>query len=198
MKEYQIDSDSDLLELACSLGQPVSSRLNGPLIDTLIPLNKQDAHPQSLSANFGANEFPFHTDGAYFPMPPKFIILRYIKGPENPTPTTVCNLTDINDDDKRLLQHSIWKVRSIKSFYSTIFAQDSSFFRFDNCVMQPLNKANDNLTIFSDIIADLPTETINWRFNKTVIIENWKYLHNRPMVRAEEVNFRTLQRIMVL
>jgi hypothetical protein len=198
MNEYQIDTDSDLLDLAYSLGHPVSSRLNGTLIDNLIPLNKQDAHPQSLSANFGANEFPFHTDGAYFPMPPKFIILRYINGYENPTPTTVCNLTNISNADKALLQHSIWKVRSIKSFYSTILAQDGSFFRFDNCVMQALNKANDNSTIFSSIVADLPKETINWRINKTVVIDNWRYLHNRPMVKAEEINFRKLQRIMVL
>jgi hypothetical protein len=198
MMMFQIDNEQDLLELAHSLGHPVPSRLNGPLIDNLIPLNKQDAHPQSLSAKFGVGGFPYHTDGAYFSIPPRFIVLRYIKGIEDPTPTTLCNLTDINGADKQLLKDAIWKVRSIKSFYSTILAQDSSFYRFDNCVMQPLNKANDNSAFFSDIVSNLSTQTINWEINKTIVINNWKYLHNRPEVKDEEVNYRTLQRIMIL
>lgn len=198
MKEYQIDNDNDFLELAYSVGQPVSSRLNHPLIDNLIPLNKQDAHPQSISANFGVKNFPYHTDGAYFPIPPNYIILRYIQGIENPTPTVLCDLNNIGKDDIQLLKHSIWKVRSIKSFYSTILAQDSSFYRFDNCIMQPLNKNNDNSIIFSNIISNLPIQMINWEINKTVVIDNWKYLHSRPQVKIDEINFRILQRIMIL
>ena len=198
MIAYIIDREDDLLDLAHSLGQPVSSRLNSPLIDLLTPLQKQNAHPQSLSANFGVNEFPYHTDGAYFIKPPRYIILRYIQGIENPTPTTLCNLTDVSEGDQKLLQHSIWKVRSIKSFYSTILSQDQRFYRFDNGVMQPLNKANDNSTILSSIVSGLPIQTIEWEINKTVVVDNWKYLHNRPKVKPEEVNFRTLQRIMIL
>ena len=198
MNEYQIDNENELLELAHSLGEPVSSRRNGPLIDKLIPLNPFDAHPQSLSANFGTTAFPYHTDGVYFPIPPKYIILRYIQGVENSTPTTICDLNEIKQADKELLQYSIWKVQAIRTFYSSILAQDSSYYRFDSCIMKPLNKANDNSERFLDIVSGLPVQTINWKINKTVVIDNWKCLHNRPAVKAEEVNFRTLQRIMIL
>lgn len=199
MTELNINNDEDFLKLAYELGKPISSRINGNLIDNLIPLKTEDAHKQSLSANFGTSDFPFHTDGAYFKIPPKFILLRYTNGISNPTPTILCNLKNINSTDKQMLKHSVWKVKSrYSSFYSSILSEDEKFFRFDKCIMQPVDIKNDNSIHLEKLISSQPKEVINWEINKTVIIDNWNYLHTRPEVKDNEINFRNLQRIMIL
>lgn len=199
MKEFKIYNDEDFLKLAYEFGKPISSRINGNLIDNLIPIKTEDAHKQSLSANFGTNDFPFHTDGAYFKIPPKFILLRYTNGIPNPTPTILCDLKNINFTDKQILKHSVWKVKSRgSSFYSSILSEDENFFRFDKCIMQPVNIKNDNSKYLENLISSLPKVIINWEINKTVIIDNWNYLHTRPEVQENEIKFRNLQRIMIL
>lgn len=64
--------------------------------------------------------------------------------------------------------------------------------------MQPVDINNDNSIYLKELISSLPKEVINWEINKTVIIDNWNYLHARPEVKENEINFRNLQRIMVL
>jgi hypothetical protein len=199
MSELIIESEADLLELAYSLGKPVSSRLNGPLIDNLIPLKKEDAHKQSLSAICGIEPFPFHTDGAYFEIPPRFIILRYIQGIENPSPTIVCNLNKIQNLDKEKLKYSVWKVKSRElTFLSSILSDNEMILRYDKCVMQPMNLQSDNSFFLEKLISEQPKLIINWTQNKTVIIDNWSCLHSRPKVKDDEINFRNIQRIMIL
>jgi alpha-ketoglutarate-dependent taurine dioxygenase len=199
MDELILESEQELMEFAYRLGQPISSRRNGPIIDELLPLTKVDAHPQSLSVNFGTNSFPFHTDGAYFKIPPRFIILRYVQGVPSPTPTLLCDLSMLNETEKLELQYGIWKVKSRTStFYSSILSDDAKCLRYDPCIMSPINEKNDNSIFFEQVVASRSTIQVNWQVNKAVVIDNWRYLHTRPKVKEEEIRFRKLQRIMVL
>ncbi|HEY0298619.1 MAG TPA: hypothetical protein VGB84_05300 [Arachidicoccus sp.] len=199
MKELTINNDYELIDFANSLGKPIPSRVQGPLIDNLIPLYNNDAHEQSLSAKYGINDFPFHTDGAYFEIPPRYIVLRYIRGIDNPTPTVVCDMKNIVEKDKNMLKHSIWKVKSRSGFFlSTILSEENNVFRYDKCVMQPSISHNNNSQYFEDLVSGLPKEEIRWSLNKTVVLDNWTFLHSRPKVKNMEINFRTLQRIMIL
>ncbi len=199
MKELTINNDYELIDFANSLGKPIPSRVKGPLIDNLIPLYNNDAHEQSLSAKYGINDFPFHTDGAYFEIPPRYIVLRYIRGIDNPTPTVVCDMKNIVEKDKNMLKHSIWKVKSRSGFFlSTILSEENNVFRYDKCVMQPSISHNNNSQYFEDLVSGLPKEEIRWSLNKTVVLDNWTFLHSRPKVKNMEINFRTLQRIMIL
>lgn len=113
MTELIINSDKELIELAYSLGRPISSRVNSSLIDHLVTLNNTDAHKQSLSANFGTGHFPFRTDGTYFKIPPRFIVLRYLKGIQNPTPTVLCDLNQLTDEANEKLKDCIWGASTI-------------------------------------------------------------------------------------
>ncbi len=199
MTELTIESDKELIELAYSLGQPISSRVNSAIIDHLVPIKSSDAHQQSLSINFGIGDFPFHTDGAYFKTPPRYIIMRYLKGTPNPTPTILCDLNKLNSDDKENLKNCIWKVKSRNNdFLSTILSDNETFYRYDKCVMTPVVSKNQNGFYFESLIANLPKKEINWTINKAVIIDNWTNLHTRPKVNEQEINYRMIQRIMVL
>ncbi len=195
---YQINNEIQLLELAHSLGQPVPSRRNGLLIDKLIPLPRDQAHPQSLSANFGVQEFPFHTDGAYFTTPPRYIVLRYADGPPNPTPTLICPICNTDNETMENLQFHLWKVRSFEPFYASILSEDGRFFRFDSCIMTPISHKQNNLNQLKSLITKQAVISIDWSVNQTIIIDNWQTLHQRPAVRPDEVKYRTLQRIMIL
>jgi len=199
MKELYINSEPELLELAFSLGKPIASRINSPLIDNLVPLRPDDAHKHSLSANFGISQFPFHTDGAYFIKPPRYIILRYVQGVIEPTPTIFVNLEEIENIHKGRLKYPVWKVKSRTStFYSSILSDNDEIFRYDPCVMEPMNDKNNNKTYFENLIMSLPKTVVDWSINKTIIIDNWKNIHSRPEVKAEEINFRTIQRILIV
>lgn len=199
MKELIIKNDKELIDLAYSLGHPISSRVNSSFIDRLVPLDNSDAHKQSLSANYGTSEFPFHTDGAYFKIPPKFIILRYLKGIQNPTPTVLCDLNQLNDEANQKLKDCIWKVKSRNNeFLTTILSESYKCYRYDKCIMTPANIKLRNKNYFENLIDELPKKHINWYTNKTVIIDNWTFLHSRPKVTEQEINNRTIQRIMVI
>lgn len=199
MTELTIKSDKELIELAYSLGRPISSRVNSTIIDHLVPTESSDAHPQSLSANFGIGNFPFHTDGAYFKIPPRFIIMRYLNGITNPTPTVVCDLNQISTDDKGFLKYCIWKVKSRNNdFLSTILSDEENYYRYDRCIMTPVLSKKQNESYFESVIDELPKTEINWTINKVVIINNWTTLHTRPKIKEQEVKNRTIQRIMII
>lgn len=125
--------------------------------------------------------------------------MRYLHGIPNPTPTVVCDLNQINSDDKGYLKHCIWKVKSRNNdFLSTILSDDETFYRYDRCVMSPVFSKKQNESYFESMIGELPKTEINWTINKVVIINNWTTLHTRPKVKEQEINNRTIQRIMVL
>jgi alpha-ketoglutarate-dependent taurine dioxygenase len=199
MEELIVKNEAELLALAWSLGKPISSRINSSLIDNLVPLYSSDAHKHSLSATYGIDNFPFHTDGAYFPVPPRYMILRYTQGVEPATPTVFIDLNTIENDIKNKLKYSVWKVKSRKHvFLSSILSANGEVFRYDPCIMTPLNERNNNKVYFENILRSMPKIVVNWQVNKTIIVDNWKYIHSRPEVKNEEINFRTIQRILVV
>lgn len=198
MVEMIINSDEELLKLAYELGNPIPSRINGQIIDTLMPLSENEAHQYSLSANFGINEFPFHTDGAYFKKPPKHILMRYIGSIDQPTPTIIGDLKYLDEDTMSELQFHVWKVKSRNSsFYSAILSDDQEIYRYDSCIMQPVSKRLP-LDFFQRIVDTTPKHTVTWELNKTIVIDNWTTVHKRLQVQKHEINNRKLQRIMIL
>lgn len=61
--------------LAYTAWTPLPNRTNGPLVDTLRPVDSAEARPHSLSATSGKGEQPLHTDGAHHPTPPDIVLL---------------------------------------------------------------------------------------------------------------------------
>ena len=197
--EYIIESDHKLLELARSIGTPIPSRTHGPLIDSLTPKSKENANPNSLSRQHGEKAFPVHTDGAYLPTPPRYILMRYVQGIESPTPTMVCDLGNMSPKQAKIFQFDMWKTNSrTGSFYSTILSSDKRYYRYDRSIMTPSNPIQHNGYIFEEVVRQLPQIIINWHPNKTMLIDNWQSVHFRPEVQQLEIDLRKIQRIMIL
>jgi hypothetical protein len=77
----------DMLHIAESLGDVIPSRRGGPTLDLLQLVDSRSARPSSLSARYGTGAFPFHTDCAYYTVPPRFVLLRMGEGCSTDRPT---------------------------------------------------------------------------------------------------------------
>lgn len=196
-------NENEFLHIGQELGAPIKSRKNGEIVDTLKPTMPIDAKSHSLSKIFGLNTFPYHTDGAYFLRPPKYILFRYKEGVESPTPTTLLPLLyHLNKEETEYLSREYWSVSGRDlNFYSSIVNYDVStnsfFLRYDVGCMRCTNKESLVDSLISSQINQGLHININWTPGKTLIVNNWRVLHNRPKVQIEELNIRTLQRLMI-
>jgi alpha-ketoglutarate-dependent taurine dioxygenase len=194
-------SEEEFISLSDSIGKPIPSRKNSGLIDKLLPKSRIDAHPNSLSNIHGAERFPFHTDGAYLDCPPKYMVLRYCAGVENPTPTEILPfVSKLSNENILILKREMWAVRGRnRNFYTSILTSSPSksdlILRYDNGCMKPIEQTS----FFEHLITISLNERIfiNWQPGKTLFLNNWRALHARPQVKSDEINTRTLQRILV-
>src|SRR6185436_2134964 len=72
--------DVRLDSIAKDLGQPIAA-WNGPIVHELAP--RVSGTPNTYSGIFGLGRFPFHTDLAHWPVPPRYLVLRCIRGYED-------------------------------------------------------------------------------------------------------------------
>lgn len=195
---FQADNSQELLTVAASIGQVISSRKNSSdLIDTLTIKSKSDANPKSLSALYGDKDFPFHTDGAYLAEPPNYVILRSPKNILN-CPTLICNpiFTTTGRND---LKKNVWLVNGGRGkFYTSIIEDNNSDYRirFDLACMRPaLDDFKSSADIMTSAISSSYNQEINWKANQCIIFNNWKLLHSRAD--ATKSADRILERVWI-
>lgn len=195
---FQAESTDELITIAKSVGQIIPSRKNSnDLIDILSVNKKENANPKSLSALYGEKSFPYHTDGAYLPVPPKYLILRSPKQ-INDCPTKLC-IPKFNDDDKRVLIKNVWLVNGGRGkFYSSIIGNKNNDFiiRFDLACMKPaLDEFISSINIMEKTIKSSKIQLIDWKSNQCIIFNNWKLVHARAD--ATKVKSRILERVWI-
>lgn len=195
-------NESEFRSVLDNLGTLIPSRINGPKIDLIEPKTKEEAHPQSLSAIYGISALPFHTDGAYFKIPPKFILLRCIRiNSQIATPTVLIDpLQELKSELKQWLEYETWKVYSRSGiFYISILNSkivDDHILRYDPVCMNPAYDGEAKVKLHS-IFNKCRFVNIEWIVNKTLILNNWRILHARPTIEENEKILRTLQRAMI-
>src|ERR1700752_3367637 len=72
----------------------VRSRGSDDDVKVLRPMSKEEAHPRSLTAQYGHEPFPFHTDGAHLQTPPDFMLLAAKQDDAGETPTHLKRLCE--------------------------------------------------------------------------------------------------------
>jgi alpha-ketoglutarate-dependent taurine dioxygenase len=141
------DLSTDSLAIARYFGEPLASRRGVPLVDCLMLTKHEDAHPRSISALYGTGEFPFHTDGAYMRVPPRFTLLRLIEGKSD----RITLLQDayalpFSDEERREMFRDVRVVNGGRArFLTTVFnnslVSGSTIVRHDHCCMRPTHPA---------------------------------------------------------
>lgn len=194
----EIKSSEELLSIAESFGKVIPSRKSSlNLIDTLTIKTHAEANPKSLSAIYGENEFPFHTDGAYLTTPPEFVLLRS-RYEIMDCPTIFCKPIFTELQLKKMIKN-VWLVNGGQGkFYASMVEKVYGDYRlrYDLACMRPgLRVFNESTEIMESIISNSEKIEINWKANQCIVFNNWKLLHSRAD--ASDSKNRVLERAWI-
>ncbi len=205
--DFESDPDLSLAFIASELGQPIPSRRGGPLVDRLTPMSREDARKFSMSASFGLGSFPYHTDGAYFRMPPRFVLLRMAPGFFSQRCTLLLDFLalGLSKESMSILFHDVWVVIGGKSpFLSSILGSlkreysNGILVRYDTCCMKPAHPTfHRSKEMIVDALRKSVPVRIHWSEKRTLVIDNWRILHGREDAEVNDSNTRCLERVLV-
>ena len=193
-------TDSELISIASNLGE-ITKHPNGQCVFTLKPKSEQNAIKGTFSSKHGLNEFPLHTDTAFYKKPARYILMHSIN-PSNCDTTLLLkksfwDLMTINEKAKAERAIYLVKTKQEKFYTSFIFRENEEIgFKYDPSCMFPVNKyAKEFDQLFKKILLEIPLINIKWSGNKTVIIDNWNILHGRKSAKNDIK--RELKRIYI-
>jgi hypothetical protein len=196
---FQVESSFELISIARELGEIIPSRKNSDqFIDKLTVKNKSDSTKKSLSSMFGKDAFPFHTDGAYVEVPPKYVLLRSMS--KSDCSTILCD-PKFNRKELKILTKDVWLVDGGRGkFYSNLIEEIGNDYRlrYDSACMRPALKSfSESYKVLNNKISTCPSKHIYWNKNQCVIFNNWKLIHSRSNAKDETYANRTLERIWI-
>lgn len=189
---------SELGKLGDRLGTRVAGRA-GSLEEVIHPLGADDAHPRSLSARYGLDALPFHTELSHRTRPCRYLLLGCID-PGSPAAATMLldwQRLGFSPEELDLLEGTPMLVRSgRRSFYSTILSPGGAFMRYDpGCLEAVDDRGREALALIEDRIAGARSEAHHWRQGDILIIDNWRVLHGRGP--SDRGSGRRLARILI-
>jgi alpha-ketoglutarate-dependent taurine dioxygenase len=169
--------------------------------NALVPTKQTGANAKSLSVMHGLGSFPMHTDGAYLPQPPRFVVLVCASPSTVAVPTTLLRFRDLHatEQERDLLEAVPFLVRnSRRSFYSTICSRSRPFIRFDEGCMVPQGKeAQASARLIAHRGKEVGVTAVHWRIGDVLIIDNWNVLHGRGLAGTQASPDRKLFRVSV-
>jgi len=189
---------NELGRIGDMLGTRVTGRA-GALEQVIQPIAPDDAHPRSLSAQFGLNALPFHVDLSHRPRPCRYVLLGCLD-PGLPSAATMLldwRKLGFSPDELRLLETAPILVRTgRRSFYSTLLSPERAFLRYDPGCLEAVDGRGRNALdlVQYRLRAGLP-EIHQWRFGDILIIDNWRALHGRAP--SDQGSGRRLARILI-
>ena len=197
-------SPEALFSIAESLGTIVNQG-SRPELSRLTPIDAASADPNTASASYGTGRFPYHTDLAHWPKPPRFLVMGNADTTSSvPTLLLDSRIPEIYDRISCLAERALWRVTKTQHpFVCSTFLTGSKVngIRWDLNVMSPLNDAA-RMTV-SDLTSVLECGrphrevSFDWHIPGTVlIIDNWRMLHARPNVPQSE-SARALYRVFI-
>lgn len=194
--ELNFDADKSLFEFAENFGNPIGSRFTSLAGDILCPTRQQDTVKLSMSKKYGLNAFPYHTDCAYYTIPPRLIFFR-IKNINNSSATMLMRVKDLSLNNQTLeyLKSGLFLIKGYKKlFYSHLLIDN--IFRWDEDCIEPIDKyAKVGTEIIQKSIINTQSHKHYWQnINKILIVDNWQILHAREKCNNTE---RALERILV-
>jgi alpha-ketoglutarate-dependent taurine dioxygenase len=190
---------------------PVATFLNGlkrggHLITQTILTVRDKGDPltakKTLSMVHGRGEFPFHTDYAFRPVPPKLIVLVNDSDLSFRRPTFLSSLADLPSSLMSLLQNARWLLQSRNGTFVISSIQPvygMQLIRWDVDFLAPFNRSAhlsaDHIPMH---LASVRKEIV-WEPGSAVVIDNWALAHARGATATDELvdEERTLVRYEV-
>lgn len=171
-------SDRDLLDLGAALGGVTWSRRNPEPIRRIRPLPVSEAPPNTLSSRFGRGAFPFHTDGAHWRNPPKYLLLccEAVGPGEQPT---LLKCVKMSEQERAVSQREPWTVfDGRRSFLTTLLCRTGTI-RYDAACMSPAVPYGQSVEVINRIVSSPADHHIHWEPRDLLIVANRRCLHGR-------------------
>jgi hypothetical protein len=191
------EMDKIALSLGYSLGEPRASRRGGPLIDHLVPIGRKDAKTRSLSAVYGLNDFPWHTDGAHWNTPPRYLIIGCLEAGQHDACTLICEGRHFDKLNSAAARAAVFRITNGgNSFYTSPRGPFDRFYRYDPGCMAPMNADAEAIFSTTDLERPQLEYPIQWAAGKFLLLDNWRFLHRRGA--TSECSERRLLRVTVM
>ncbi len=190
--------ERDLLLLAAAFGFSVSEDRDGVLIKDLYLQESNDAPQNTLSREYGKAEFPFHTEAAYWKIPPKYMMLFCVNPGSGGRQTRLLTppLTSLKLCQQHVLNNDIWTVFPLRHPFLTTISENRMI-RYDMNCMRPSVSDSESAVIMNQIINESPITNVDWEKNQLLIINNHKCLHSRSSNFRPSEGFRKLKRVLI-
>ncbi|GAB3595313.1 Taurine catabolism dioxygenase TauD, TfdA family [Corynebacterium faecale] len=185
-----ISLESRILAEARVLGwMPRETRKGSGLLTALIPKEKTEANPSSLSALTGTGRQPLHTDGAHHRIQPDYVLLWSEK--ENETPTRVWKPSQVPWKSK----NGVFVVRGGNDTWLTEATSGFKEIRFDPGCMEPADHLSRALAEYLTNPPVAEIQEIYWDQPKLVFLRNKIVLHGREEMKKGDES-RVLKRLI--
>ncbi|WP_447902987.1 TauD/TfdA family dioxygenase [Pseudomonas serbica] len=185
------------LDIGYSLGKPCATRRRGSLIDRLAPTNRHAANPRSLSARYGLNQFPWHTDGAHWSMPPRYLVMGCLEADQQTAETIICEGRYFASLNSAVARSSVFRITNGRSsFYAAARAASDRYYRYDPGCMTPMDVGARELMFAMDQEKLENEYKIQWCTGRFLLLDNWRVLHRRAAI--VESAERKLLRVTVM
>jgi L-asparagine oxygenase len=192
LKSWKPDTPSQ--EIAREVGRELV--LDRPdTIDRLVP--KQRSGPNNYSGIYGLGEFPLHTDLAHWREPPRYLMLRCIRGYSSITTTVVDGMAVVKEVGASLLGRTLLKPRRpIKGevplfpLFRPAYGGRHPILRWDEVFIVPASSAgHTGSKLFKSAISSAPETTISLENpGDTLWLDNWRMLHGRSAIKDDQVD----------
>lgn len=174
------------ITVAAEFGRTVTPWEGRP-VQQLIP--KATDTPNSYSGMYGLGRFPFHTDLAHWQEPPRYLMLRCVKGYVE-VPTLLADGRDLVQEVSRdLLVRAVVRPRRPRDGAIPLLrlyeASDTSHrLRWDEAFLQPASTVGRiAVQRVKDSLARMEPRSISLRLpGDTMLIDNWIMLHARTPI----------------
>ncbi|OHV16276.1 hypothetical protein BK022_13255 [Methylorubrum extorquens] len=180
------------------LGARIAGRA-GAIEETIRPQASDDAHPRSLSAQFGLNALPFHAELSHRPRPCRYLLLGCLNPGSSGAATMLLDwrTLDFTADELGLLESAPVLVRTgRRSFYSTLLSPDHAFLRYDPGCLEAVDaRGRYALDLVRRRLGAGLSEVHHWRRGDILVIDNWRTLHGRAPSRPS--SGRRLARMLI-
>lgn len=153
----------------------------------LRPLDRASARPGSMSSFTGMTQQPFHTDAAFVPVPPRYLVIQCVERGEGRCPTQILALKwkSLREAPPPLLTEPVWVARGggLSPFYTQVLSlngQSDGLIRFDPLCMRPSSTQPEMAARTLAVLEDYATPVdIDWKRGDALVIDNWRCLHRR-------------------
>ena len=193
-------AEADLVDFCLHLGQVQPDPRTGETSRSIAPVGIGAAPINTLSSRYGDGEFPFHTEMAYVPTPPRYLILFCQHPGEGQRPTRYLDCAPLIRKVSNYDRTGNWVVKAgRKPFYCHAITKKerSPGIRFDGHCMEPRGSAAIRESeVIKDFFTSTATQSIVWEANDLLVLDNWRVVHARGSAIKPDTNRKIVRTLI--